>query len=524
MIFEGPYPEIVVPEISITDFLYGNIEGIADKAALVDGPSGRVLTYGQLAASINRAAAGLYQRGFRQGDVLALYSPNLPEYAIAFHAAVRLGGIVTTSNPLYKPAELARQLNDSRSKFLVTIPQFLEAAQLAVRDTSVKEIFVFGEAAGATPFSTLLQSDAHPPAVTIEPRSDVVALPYSSGTSGLPKGVMLTHYNLVANILQLHPCVALDGNAICLGLLPFFHIYGMVVIMAYVHHIGGTIVCMPRFDLEQFLQTLQDYKVTWAPLAPPLVLALAKHPIVDQYDLSSLKRISSGAAPLNAAIEQAAAQRIGAHITQGYGMTEASPATHGVPADPAQYKQGSVGPCLSNTQTRIVDPVTLEELGINQLGEIWVRGPQVMKGYLNNPEATAETIVKGGWLRTGDIGYIDNDGYLFIVDRLKELIKYKGMAVAPAVLEGILLTHNAIADAAVIPFPDEEAGEIPKACVVLKPGQVTSPEAIMDFVAEQVAPHERIRRVEFVDEIPKSASGKILRRLLIEDKMGNRLL
>jgi len=273
-------------------------------------------------------------------------------------------------------------------------------------------------------------------------------------------------------------------------------------------------VTVPRFDLEQFLDLIQKYRVTLSHVVPPIVLQLAKNPIIEKYDLSSLKIIFSGAAPLGEELSRACIKRIGCSIRQGYGMTETSPVTHSSPADPAQMKHGSVGPPAPNTECKLIDSASGAELGPNQEGELCVRGPQVMKGYLNNPQATANTIDQDGWLHTGDIGYADDDGHFHIVDRVKELIKYKGFQVAPAELEAILLAHPAIADAAVIPCRDDEAGEVPKAFVVSK-GEVTG-EAIMDFVAERVAPHKKIRFVEFIPQIPKSASGKILRRVLVE--------
>jgi acyl-CoA synthetase (AMP-forming)/AMP-acid ligase II len=272
---------------------------------------------------------------------------------------------------------------------------------------------------------------------------------------------------------------------------------------------------MPRFNLEQFLQTLQNYEVTFAHLVPPIILDLAKHPLVDRYDLSKLRAINSGAAPLGEAVARACAERLGCIVKQGYGLTEASPVTHAVSTDPPdRIKLASVGSCLSNTEGKVVDLATGTELGPHQQGEIWVRGPQVMKGYLNHPNATAAAIDAEGWFRTGDIGYADEDGYFYIVDRAKEMIKYKGFQVAPAELEAILTAHPAIADAAVIPSPDEAAGEVPKAFVVLR-GEIT-PEEIMAFLAERVAPHKKIRRVEIIEQIPKSPAGKLLRRVLIE--------
>jgi acyl-CoA synthetase (AMP-forming)/AMP-acid ligase II len=518
MIFKSPYPDVTIPEIPFTDFLLQNAMQYPDKAALIDSASGRTLTYGQLFMGVRLIAASLHQRGFKKGDVFAICSPNIPEYAVAFHAPAVLGGIITTINPLYTADEMATQLNDCKAKYLVTIPQFMDKALEAKAKSQIEEIFVFGEAEGGIPFASLLQSDGQFPAVEINPREDLIVLPYSSGTTGLPKGVMLTHYNLVANILQTMVNVDFSGDDVLIGILPFYHIYGMMVVMSLIAYLGGTVVTMPRFDLEEFLKTLQNYKISRACIVPPIILALAKHPMVDQYDLSNLKQIFSGAAPLSADLQAAVSQRLGCTAVQGYGLTETSPVTHATPNDPAKIKVGSVGPSLPNTEVRVVDVATRQDLDANQEGEIWIRGPQVMKGYLNNPSATANMIDSEGWLHTGDIGYADADGYLYVVDRLKELIKYKGMQVAPAELEGVLLTHDAIADVAVIGSPDEEAGELPKAFVVLKPNREVSPDDLMAYVAERVAPHKKIRRVEFVAQIPKSASGKILRRVLVQQE------
>jgi acyl-CoA synthetase (AMP-forming)/AMP-acid ligase II len=279
---------------------------------------------------------------------------------------------------------------------------------------------------------------------------------------------------------------------------------------------GCTMVTMPRFDLEQFLQLMQDYKITGACLVPPIILALTKHPLVDKFDLSNLEWLLSGAAPLSADLQQACATRLNCAVVQGWGMTETSVGATITPLALAQASQGSAGKLISNQEARVVDYSTGEDLGPNQPGEIWLRGPNIMQGYLNQPEASRNTIDSEGWLHTGDIGYIDAEGYLFIVDRIKELIKYKGLQIAPAELEAVLLAHPAVADAAVIGRADEEAGEVPKAFVVLK-GPVSA-EELLEFVSEKVAPYKRIRKLEFIDQIPKSASGKILRRVLVEQE------
>ena len=514
MIFRSPLGDVSIPDVPLTELILERVRAQdSDRPALVESPTGRTITYGELADKIERAARGLHALGFEQGDVLAIYSPNIPEYAICFHAVSLLGGINTTINPLYTAEEVAHQLKDAGAKYLVTIPQLLDKAQEAANEAGISELFVFGEAEGAKPFAALYEAGGRVPRVSINVREDIVALPYSSGTTGLPKGVMLTHHNLVSNIHQMDQIGLVREHDSLVCVLPLFHIYGLVVILNLGLFKGATIVTMARFDLEQFLTILQDYRVTLAHLVPPIVLALAKQPAVDNYDLSSLRTVFSGAAPLGADLTQACLERLGCEVKQGYGMTETSPATH-CTAHGLEIKHGSVGVCLPNTECKLVDVDTGEAVGPNQRGELWVRGPQIMKGYHNRPEATAQTVDEDGWLHTGDVGYVDADGHFFIVDRVKELIKYKGFQVAPAELEAILLSHPAVADAAVIPSPDEEAGEVPKAFLVLR--AEATPEEIKSFVAERVAPHKKIRRLEVVDQIPKTASGKILRRVLKE--------
>jgi acyl-CoA synthetase (AMP-forming)/AMP-acid ligase II len=537
MIFRGPFPDVVIPEIPLTTFVFQNAKERADKPALIDGPSGRAITYSELVNSIAQVAASLARRGFKKGDVFGILSPNVPEYAIVFHAVACLGGINSPVNPLYTAQEVAHQLKDAGARFLVTVPQFLDKAVNAARLANIEELFVFenagddadgpGNVNNATLFSSLLDSDGDFPQATINPREDLVALPYSSGTTGLPKGVMLTHHNLVANLCQMDGLQYFTDTDTLICVLPLFHIYGLVVILNLGLYQGATLVTLPRFELEPFLQLVQDHGVTLAHLVPPIVLALTKHPVVANYDLSKLRTVFSGAAPLDEHLTRACMQRLNCDVRQGYGMTETSPVTHSSPADPAQVKFGSVGVPAPNTESKIVDLESGESLGPNKEGEVCVRGPQIMKGYLNRPEATAATVDADRWLHTGDIGYADDDGHFYIVDRAKELIKYKGFQVPPAELEALLLTHEDVADAAVIPVSDDEAGEIPKAFVVLRGeignltgaagvGSPVTAEELMSFVAERVAPHKKIRLLEFIDKIPKSPSGKILRRLLVQ--------
>lgn len=511
----SPFPTVEIPSEPVTPFVLSRAEALADHPAMIDGPTGRTYTYAQLADGTRRVAGWLAARSFGQGDVMGILLPNIPEYFLLFHGAATVGGTVTTINPTYGPDEVAFQLRDSGASLLVTIPMFMETAVKASEDSAVTDIVVVGDAEGHISFSELLRAEPYEGHAYVHPEEDVVVLPYSSGTTGLPKGVMLTHHNLVANMAQTEHVLRVEpGVERVIAVLPFFHIYGMQVLMNNVIYRGGTVVTMPRFDLPEFLRILQDHAITIAYLVPPIVLALAKHPMVTDYDLSSLRLIFSGAAPLSGELADEVKQRLGVAVVQGYGMTELSPVTHSTPE--GSYNPASVGVTISNTETRIVDPASGDDSEVGSDGEVWIRGPQVMKGYLNNPEATAATIDEEGWLHTGDIGHFDSDGYLYIVDRLKELIKYKGFQVPPAELEGVLLAHPAISDAAVIGVADEEAGEIPKAFVVPVPGSNLSPEDVIEFVAGHVASYKKVRLVEFVEAIPKSASGKILRRELRE--------
>ena len=515
MIFTSKNPSIPLPNTDLTSVVLRRAAELGDRPALVEGPTGRTLSFNDLANQVKQFSSGLAQRGFKKGDVFAIFIPNMPEYAVVFLGVASAGGINTTVNSLYSTEDLIHQFTDSKAKYLLTIPAFLDRALPAAKACGIEEIFILGEAPeGTTPFVDLLANEGNAPSVEIDPQKDLVALPYSSGTTGLSKGVMLTHANLIANMVISAELNTTDDTDCTVGVLPFFHIYGMVLILNLAIYRGTKLVTMPRFDLEKFLQIVQEHKVTVLSLVPPIIIALAKHPIVDNYDVSSVRTIGSGAAPLGEELEQACAARLGCEIYQGFGLTEVAGASHVNSALTGVIKPGSVGPVIPNTESKIIDIETGAELGANEKGEILVRGPHVMVGYLNNPKATANAIDSEGWFRTGDVGYVDEEGIFYIADRVKELIKYKAYQVAPAELEALLLSHTSIADAAVIPSPNEEAGEVPKAFVVLK--EALTPQEIMDWVAEQVAPYKRIRLLDIVDEIPKSASGKILRRILVE--------
>jgi len=509
-IYRSDRADITVPDVTITDYVLRHAERLADKSAFVEGTSGRTVSYAQLSQGIRSLAGGLQARGVGPGTTWALMAPNVPEYTVVFHGIAYAGGTVTTLNPTYGAEELAYQLKDSGATAIVTVGLFLEVAQAAAREAGIEEIFLIGP--GDAPSITTLFGEPLTEHVPVDTATHTVVLPYSSGTTGFPKGVMLTHRNLVANLVQTEQHIPLAEDEVAFAVLPFFHIYGMQILMNFMLSRGVKVVCVPRFDLPEMLSLVQEHRITRLYLVPPIVLALAKHPIIDKYDLSSVRQIFSGAAPLGGEIAEAAAQRLQCSVAQGYGMTELSPVSHVVPED--DYKAGSVGTLLASTEARIVDAETGQDAAQGERGELWIRGPQVMQGYLNNPEATALTIDAEGWLHTGDVAVRDDDGHYAIVDRLKELIKYKGFQVPPAELEALLIRHPQVNDVAVIGVPDDAAGELPKAFIVRAPGSTVSAGTLQAFVAEHVASYKQIRLVEFTDTIPKSASGKILRRML----------
>ena len=510
-VYRSPFPDVAIPDVAITELVFAGLDRIGDGPALIEGPTGRIVTGRALRARIAALAGGLAARGLGPGDTVAILAPNQPEFVETFHAVALAGGTVTPINPSYTPDEIRHQLRDSGAELLVAAPALLANARAGAEGTGVGEIVATAAADGAAPLDAL----TGPPLAAQAPvdlSRHVVVLPYSSGTTGLPKGVMLTHRNLVANVTQVERMLDVRPGDVTLAFLPYFHIYGMTVLMNLYLAVGATQVTLPRFDLEAALRLIQTHRARQLFVAPPVVLALARHPLVDQFDLSSLDFVLSGAAPLGADLAAACAARIGCQTVQGYGMTEMSPVSHFT--SPGKGRPGSSGPQAPNTECRLVDPDTGADAAPGAEGELWVHGPQVMAGYHNNPAATAATLTPDGWLRTGDVARIDADGYLYIVDRVKELIKVKGFQVAPAELEALLVTHPSVADVAVVGVPDDEAGEVPKAFVVCAPGCAPELGELQRFCESHVAPYKQIRAISLVDAIPKSPSGKILRRLL----------
>ena len=510
MTFTGAHPPVPVPETSFTSFVLEHAAKYPTKVALIDVAGEHAYTYGELVAAVKRVAGGLHARGFRHGDVLAMLAPNVPEYPIAFHGASTAGGTVVALNPLDTADDLTTHLNESGARFLLTMPSEVEKATALSTRTKVEEIIVFGEADGATPFSELL-AGAEAPEPAVDPAQDVAVILHSSGSTGYPKGVLLTHRNMIANVQQFSLAAPSTEGEVVLAIPPFHHAFGLIMAMNSSLLDGATIVTMPRFDPEAYLQAIQDHRITRLFIVPTIAVLLARSPLIKNYDLSSLRSIMSGGAPLDPEIARLVRERIGCYISQGYGLTEAlaSFTQQYVPVAPK-----SVGRNTPNVELKIIDVGTGEELGYDQPGEVLIRGPHVMKGYLNAEEATKKVLEPDGFLHTGDLGYVDTDGELFLIDRIKELIKYNGQQVSPVELEAVLLTHPKVADAAVIGVQDERVGELPKGFVVA--AQPATAEEIMAFVAARVAPYKKIRRIEFIDEIPRTPVGKIERRSLKE--------
>lgn len=522
--YRSKLPDIEISShLSLHDYCFERLTEFSDRPCIVQGSNGKVYSYGEVDLISRRVGSGLAKLGIGHGDVVMLLLPNCPEFAFVFLGSSRIGAIATTANPFYTPGEIAKQAIASGARVIVTQASYVEKlCDLDRQKRSVQVITIdTGAPEGCLDFSVLAEADENEiPVVEIRP-DDVVALPYSSGTTGLPKGVMLTHGALVSSVAQQvdgeNPNLYLHSEDVVLCVLPLFHIYSLNSVLLCSLRVGAAVLIMQRFEIHVLLDLIEKFKVTVAPFVPPIVLAIAKNPTVEKYDISSIRMVMSGAAPLGKELEDALRARIpNATLAQGYGMTEAGPVlamSLGFAKVPFSIKSGSCGTVVRNAEMKILEPETGVSLPHNQAGEICIRGPQIMKGYLNDPEATEMTIDKDGWLHTGDVGYIDDEEELFIVDRVKELIKYKGFQVPPAELEAILVNHPSIADAAVVSQMDEIAGEVPVAFVVRSDdGPQLTVNEIKEFVAKQVVFYKKLHNVYFIDAIPKSPSGKILRK------------
>ncbi|XP_034941448.1 4-coumarate--CoA ligase 1-like [Chelonus insularis] len=533
-IFKSAIPDIPnYHGIFLHEFIWRNMQKWWDKTALVCAMTGRSYTYEQLKRLSGRLATFLRKHNLRPGDTIAAILPNVPEYAILLLGASEAGLQVTLINPIYTSKEIEKQLINSETVAIITtVSKYPVVAESIVNNSAIRlPTVVVADGTGPVPSGTINFNDLISGSVEEfektgqkteqNPNEDTLVLPYSSGTTGLPKGVELTHRNIVANLYQFGAKeVNISGEAIGNHqeivplFLPIYHIYGLVCILYYYLSIGAKIICMPQFSSTALLEVLEKNKTTLLYVAPPIIQLLVNEERFTTSHIENVKLLMSGAAPMGEEmIDKFRTKcKIPIEIVQGYGLTETSP----VISKSKKAPLASSGLILSNTELRIVgcdDENKNKNLGVNEVGEIFVKGPQVMKGYYKNPQATQECM-EGEWFKTGDLGLIDDQGFLYIKGRLKELIKVQGYQVAPAELEDVILGHEKVADVAVIGVPHERYGEIPKAFIVPKPNMRIDEQELKEFVAKRVAKYKNLGNVAIIDKIPKSPAGKILRRIL----------
>ncbi|KAG4397698.1 hypothetical protein AAZX31_10G187300 [Glycine max] len=489
------------------------------RIAFIDSGTNRSVSYGELRRSIYSLASALFNRlKVRKGDVVFVLSPNSTLYSTICLAVLSVGAVVTTANPINTESEIAKQVHDSGAKLAIStledlhklvptgIPTILTSRPFDGNMLSIEELIEDCYGSPQLPQVPVAQSDT-------------AAILYSSGTTGRSKGVLLTHANIISIMRLLFWQVDVSGSQddVFFAFIPMFHIYGMIFFGLGLLCIGITTVLMQKYDFQAMLVAIQKYKVNNLPAVPPVILALVKHSSKVKCDLSSLKRVGSGAAPLSKEVAQEFRRMFpSVELRQGYGLTESSGGAAFFASDKdAKAHPDSCGKLIPTFCAKVIDIETGKPLPPRKEGELWFKSPTIMKEYLGNMEETSATIDSEGWLRTGDLGYIDENGFVYIVERIKELIKHNGYQVAPAELESVLLSHPLIVDAAVIPVEDEETGQIPMAYVVIAAGSELSEDQVIQFVAGEVAPYKKVRRVSFIDTIPKSAAGKILRKDLV---------
>ncbi|MFS7958995.1 putative long-chain-fatty-acid--CoA ligase [Helianthus anomalus] len=530
IVFRSRFPSVSIPDnVTLPEFVLKDAELYADHVAFVDATTKKSCTHGEVVRDVKRFSRGLRSLGLRTGHVVVVILPNVIEYAIVALGVMTAGGVFSGANPSSHSSEIKKQVELAEAKLIVTD----ERTYIKVKELGLPVIILGEERVQGTIYWDELLATSERSITneteTVVNQNDLCALPFSSGTTGLSKGVMLTHRNIVANLCSTLFSVNPDyiGKVTILGLIPYFHIYGLTGILCANIRNKGKVVVMGRYDLSSVLKALIEHEVHFAPLVPPILLGLVKHPLDEDLAKLQLRSVMTAAAPLAPEIYEEFRRKFPQiEVQEAYGMTEHSciTLTHGH-GDPNKghhtAKKRSVGCILPNLEVKFVDPDTGRSLPANTPGEVCVRSQCVMKGYYKNEAETAQTIDEYGWLHTGDIGYIDDEGDLFIVDRLKELIKYKGFQVAPAELEGILLGHPSVEDAAVVGLPDKEAGEIPGAHVVMSKDAKESEEEMMKYIANNVAHYKKVRVLHFVDEIPKSPSGKIMRRLIKQKMLEN---
>ena len=510
----------------VHDIVLETCRRIPAKIALVDSSCNRSFTYAEYGEMVESLARGLVSAGLKVGEVVAIFLPNSWEFAITYHAATLAGGIPTLLNPAYREREIGYQLENCGAAFLITDGPLFPCVNPGGLP-SLRRIFTTRTSSpGTDDFGTLLKpTSAKLPEPNASTREIIAALPYSSGTTGLPKGVMLSHYNLVANIYQLlgPNGTPLSSDDVMLSFLPLYHIYGLTVALTTSLALGAQLILMPRFDIKKLSALVTEHSVTMMPMVPPAINALCQAAEAGCFPKNHQVRwIKSGAAPLAPELARRLRDLTGIAVNQGYGMTEASPVTHvGFLTPPEMNRPASIGQPLALTECRILD-LNDKEVSPGEPGELVMRGPQFMLGYWKDPQATA-AVVRDGWYHSGDIVRTDPDGFFYVLDRSKEMIKYKGFPVAPAEVESVLLEHPAVRDCGVVARPDPDAGEIPCAFLVLREGHAPSDalgQELRSFVADRLAHHKQPREVRFVDTIPRTPSGKILRRELRESLRG----
>jgi len=511
-------PPIKVPLESLTFPLRKAAKDYPKRVAVIEPEAGgKEYTYQWLDEKSSVLAASLAGMGVEPGDRIVLWMKNSLGYILSFYGILKAGGIVVPVSTHYGEREVLYQLREAEVKAMITSDGFYaQVGNLVSQVDGLRFVVLQGQGeppAGTISFSSLLKGpDRLDRSIGIDPRERIAVLPFSSGTTGLPKGVMLTHFNLLCDLYQVVHVHEISEADVMINQLPFFHIYGMTVLMGTSVLAGATQVVASQFrPVDQFLSLFETYRPTLFFTVPLIIQEFCHHPKVPTMDWSRLRYVNAGGAILSPEVQQRFKEITGVPVMVGYGLTESSPTTHVTPI--RKIKLGSIGLPLSLTEDRIVDPETGKELPAREVGELWIRGPQVMKGYYNNPDATAQTVVDG-WLRTGDLAWKDEEGYVFIVDRLKEVIKCKGLQVAPAEIEHILVGHPDIKDAAVVGEPRTEYGEVPVPYVVLRDKASLSPDVIIEYAAQGLAKYKRLARIVFTDTIPRSPSGKILRRLL----------